>query len=98
MISNPFTKTEPNALENEIERLLEVLNNEEPNTEKYDKVADQLVKLYKLKEVDSKKRVSPDALAAAATNIAGILLVINFERVHVITTKAFGMIFKSALK
>jgi hypothetical protein len=98
VISNPFTKAEPSALENEIARLLKVLKAEEPNTEKYDKVADQLVKLYKLKEVDSKKRVSPDALAAAATNIAGILLVINFERVHVITTKAFGMVLKNALK
>lgn len=88
-------KAEPSSLENEIERLLEVLKNMEPTDEKYPNVADQLVKLYKLKEVDSKKRVSPDAMAAAATNLAGILLILNFEHAHVMTSKALGFVVKS---
>jgi uncharacterized protein YfkK (UPF0435 family) len=89
-------KTEPSSLENEIERLLEVMKNMDPaDDEKYSDVADQLVKLYKLKEVDSKKRVSPDAMAAAATNLAGILLILNFEHAHVMTSKALGFVVKS---
>jgi hypothetical protein len=85
-------KTEPTALDNEIERLLKVMEKMGPLDNKYADVADQLVKLYKLKEVDSKKRVSPDTLAAAATNIAGILLILNFEHAHVMTSKALGFV------
>lgn len=88
-------KTEPSSLENEIERLLEVLKDTDPTELNYATTADQLVKLYKLKEVDSKKRVSPDAMAAAATNLAGILLILNFEHAHVMTSKALGFVVKS---
>lgn len=90
-----FNKTEPSDLENEIARLFAVLKTMDPEAEMYDKTADQLVKLYKLKEVDSKKRVSPDALAAAATNLAGILLIINFEHAHVMTSKAISFVMKN---
>jgi hypothetical protein len=57
-------------------------------------VSDQLAKLYKLKEIDSKTRVSSDVLVGAASNIAGILLILNFEHAHAMTSKALGMIGK----
>lgn len=38
--------------------------------------------------------VSPDALLAAGTNLLGILAILNFERMHVISTKAFGLLTK----
>lgn len=90
-------KTEPSDLEIEIARLLKVLSGmEDPSDEKYSKVADQVVKLQKLQiETDSKKRVSPDAMTAAATNLAGILLILNFEHAHVMTSKALGFVVKS---
>lgn len=96
MLKKPtFKKGEPSDLEKEIARLLEVMEGLEPTEENYATVADQLVKLYKLKEVDSKKRVSPDAWAAAATNLAGILLILNFEHAHVMTSKAVSFVMKS---
>lgn len=98
MFTLPFKKTQPTSLEIEIERLLSVLTDEDPDTDKYNKVADQLSKLYKLKEIDSKKRVSPDALAAAATNLAGILLIVNFEHAHAMTSKAVSFVMKNAVK
>lgn len=89
-------KTEPSSLENEIERLLEALKNMDPaKDENYSDVADQLKKLYPLKEVDSKRRVSPDAWTAAATNLAGILLILNFEHAHVMTSKALSFVMKA---
>jgi hypothetical protein len=86
-------KAKPSDLDVEIARLLEEMKGMDPATDvKYSDVADQLVKLYKLKEVDSKKRVSPDTLASAATNIAGILLVLNYEHAHVMASKAFALV------
>lgn len=90
-------KTELSDLEIEIARLLKILNGmEDPSDENYSKVADQVVKLQKLQiETDSKKHVSPDAMTAAATNLAGILLILNFEHAHVMTSKALGFVVKS---
>lgn len=91
-------KTEKTLLEVEIERLLAQMANEQDTTSNsYAAQADQLVKLYKLKEVDSKKRVSPDNLAALATNIVGILLVLNYEHAHVMTSKAINFVGKKII-
>lgn len=90
-------KKESSSLEKELERLLEVLKNMDPATDvKYADVADQLVKLYKLKEVDSKQLVSRDALAASATSIFSIFMILNYEHAHVMTSKALGFVWKAA--
>jgi hypothetical protein len=39
-------------------------------------------------------KISPDALLAVAGNLAGILLVLNFEKLDIIRSKAFAMIAK----
>ena len=88
------TVTEPTSLEKETERLLELLSEMQPETEEYAATADQLVKLYKLKEVDSKKVVSPDALVTIAGNLFGIAVIIGYERAHIITSKALGFVTK----
>lgn len=96
MITNPFKKTVADDLQTEIDRLHETLKNLPPASEEYNRVSDQVVKLRKLQsEVNSKKRVSPDAVAAALTNLTGIMLVLNYEKFNIITTKAFGMIVKN---
>lgn len=88
--------TEPTPLEQEIARLLDLLKDTSPETEDYAKTSDQLVKLYKLnEETILKKRVSPDALTNAATNLFGILLILNFEHAHVLTSKALGFVVKT---
>ncbi len=91
-----FKKTEPTDLEIEIARLLSILKDLEPHGEEYDKVSDQYAKLTKLhNETVSRKRVSPDAMAGVATNLAGILFVLHYEQLHVITSKAaLGMVKK----
>ncbi len=40
------------------------------------------------------KGIPIETVVAAATNIIGILMVLNYERFNVITTKAFGMVAK----
>lgn len=88
-------KAEPSDLETEIARLFKILKECVPGTARYDEVSDQIAKLYKLKEIDSKKRVSPDAMVGAATNLAGILLILNYEHAHVMTSKALSFVWKA---
>lgn len=96
MFNLKFKKTQPTDLENEIARLFEELKKiDKIDDPMYDKVSDQIAKLYKLKEVDSKKLVSPDAMVGAATNLAGILLILNYEHAHVMTSKAVSFVMKN---
>lgn len=61
----------------------------------YDKYREQtLDAIVRLMEVRSKGRFSKDAIVAAATHVAGLVLVLQHERVHVIASKAFGLIKK----
>lgn len=95
MFTLKFKKTEPTDLENEIARLFKILKDCVPGTARYNEVSDQIAKLYKLKEIDSKSAVSKDAMVGAATNLAGILMVLHYEQLHVITSKAaLGMVKK----
>lgn len=50
--------TEVPKLEEAIERLLEALKDHEPDSTEYAAVADQLSKLYKLKEIEAKLKIS----------------------------------------
>jgi hypothetical protein len=92
---------EPTKLERVIDNLLDVMLNTDPKSEEFLKMADLLVKLYKLKEVDinatAKKRVSPDTVAIIWANLIGIAAVIGYERAgHVVTSRAFGLVTKLA--
>ncbi len=87
--------TEPTPLETTINRLFEELKEMDPAAKQYDATSNQLVKLMKLqKETNSSWMPSADVLATCAANIAGILLILNFERMGVVASKALGFITK----
>ena len=46
---------------------------------------------------EQKWNFSPDALLTVAGNLFGILLVLNFEKLDIIRSKAFGMIIKGRI-
>lgn len=87
----------PQPLEAEINRLFELLQTMTPYDEGYSKVSDELKKLYPLKEIDSKKRISSDAIVGALTNLLGIAVIVNHEHLNVITSKALGMVGKKII-
>lgn len=86
--------TTPTPLRVVIDDLLAELDSHEPESDEYSKIVDQIVKLYKLQEVDSSQRVSANTWAMIGGNLAGIMLIINYERVHVVATKALGLVSK----
>jgi hypothetical protein len=96
-IRKPFAPTEPSDLEKEIARLFAKLAALPEDSDEYDRVSNQVKKLYPLKETDSKKQVSSDVLVGAAANLAGIVMILQYEHVHVITSKALGFIGKKII-
>lgn len=92
-------KDRRSALEKEIDEILAVMAGEDPSTEFYDKCSKQLERLYKLKTVDKtdRKPLDINQLIGAGVSIGSILLIMKYEELRVITTKAFGLIHKPRL-
>lgn len=90
-------KTDPSALEEEIHRVLaQMAAIDDAADEKYKTLNDQLKQLHAMKESESShKRISRDQLVAGAVHLAGIVAIINYERIHVIATNAKSMVLKS---
>ena len=49
----------------------------------------------KEKEIDRKGKVSGDTMMLVAGNLTGLLLILNYERLNVITTKAMSLLIKA---
>jgi hypothetical protein len=95
-MSTPTTDEKP-TLDKAIENLLAEMAGHDGDSDEFSKCVDQLAKLYDIKksiEKDNKKIVSYDQLLAVAGNLAGILLILNFERAGVVTTKALSFVSK----
>jgi hypothetical protein len=91
-----FKKTDPNdaLLEENIERVLQDLKGEEPETEKFAQISAQLERLYAIRNETRSRRVSPDTLATIGANLLGIGIIVGHERTHIVTSKALGFIRK----
>lgn len=90
-----FPARKPEQLAAEIERVHEVLKHLPPNTEQYAVVVDQLSKLYKLQEINSKKRVSPDTWVSVGGSLLGVVVVVAYEHAHPIISKALPSVMRS---
>lgn len=88
-------KTKKTELDTTVDALLTRMSVIDFDSEEYATLTERLSVLYKLKEVDSKSRVSPDTLAIVAGNLLGIALIVGHERVGVVTSKALGFVLKA---
>lgn len=85
---------EPTGLEKAIDNVLSEMGNETAESERYATMVDQLVKLHAMKTTERLRLPSPDAVVSALASIFGIILIVNYERVHVVTSKALGFVPK----
>jgi hypothetical protein len=91
-----FNKSvEANPLQDAIVTLYSKLEAFQPDSEEYDAITDQIVKLKKLQhETTHSWRPSPDAVIGAAGSVLGILLILKYEQIHIVTSKALGFVGK----
>lgn len=78
-------------LDAEIHNLLLAMDGEDKDSDKYVVMTEQVTKLYKLRQENS---ISMDTWATIAANLAGIFIILNHERAHVIASKSFGFVKK----
>lgn len=87
-------KDKRTILEKEIESVVEIMGQHQPDSKEYTAMAKNLETLHKAYEIQVGRKVKPDTKWLIAGNLAGLLFVLCYENAHVITSKAFGLIIK----
>ena len=92
-------KNEKTNLEKEIDRLSETLSYTDMDTDEYDDIVSKIERLTSIKEKLEKakvceSKVSKDTLAVVIGNLVGIVLILGYERVNIITSKALSFVIR----
>lgn len=89
-------KNQPkDGLDEAIEDVLEAMKDLDPTYDDYAVLVEHLDKLHKIKTYKKEDRVSKDTMLMVGANLAGIVMIMSYEKAHVITSKAFGMLLKA---
>jgi hypothetical protein len=88
-------KNESSKLDEIIDEVETYILSISPNDEEYSDLVDHLSKLYKIREQESsEKKISANTKAIIIANLAGIVMILGFEKAHVVTSKALSFIVK----
>lgn len=92
------TPIEKSGIDIAIEDVLSEMKGFTADQDEYATMVDQLTKLHALKmcEKPAPMRVSPDALVVTVGNLLGVAMILQYERFHVVTSKA--MLFVTKLR
>lgn len=90
------------ALDEEIEEMEVILREETKITsDDYKKILNRLEQLYDLRSKKNgcreRERISPNTVLVVAGGIAEILLIMNYENLHVISTKAWSRVLRGRI-
>lgn len=87
------------GLEKAIDDALRELDGFSAEHPEYERITARLTELYAMRvtEKPTPKALNTEVWIGAAVNLAGIAMIINHERVGVITSKALGFVMKSKL-
>lgn len=95
---NPFRKKEQTPMETAIESTISSYNaSVAGDTEEAKKVAENLRLLVETDRIAQNKTTDPTikaALISAASSLAGILVIVNYEQMHALASKALPFIVK----
>lgn len=83
------------TLEDIIDSTLSQMDSKAADSQEFAAMCDQLEKLHKMKTSERGNRVSADVVATVAANLVGIVLILKFERMDIITSKALGFVKKA---
>ena len=86
------------SIDDEIDDVLEFMGEHKPNSEEYSAAVRNLKELCEARSKKSSRLIEfLPQIVASVTNILGIIIILNHEELHVITTKAIGFVVKGRL-
>ena len=83
---------EPNDISVEVDRVVDFLSKQEPNSEEYTHAVQNLKILCEARAKKQASFIEPDVLITAGVNLLGIILILRHEQFNVVTTKAMSLI------
>lgn len=92
--SEVIRKNQPSGLEDAMNEIYSEMKGFTADSDEYCKMTDQLLKLHSMQTVDRSHRVSPDTIATISANVIGIALILHYERIHVVTSRALTFVMK----
>lgn len=81
-------------IQKEIDWIIDQMKGMAVGSEEYRAALDNLEQMYKVKQIEKTNGVSKDTVAIVAGNLLGILLILNYEKLDVVSTKALGFVIK----
>lgn len=95
MIKTP--KKSKKTISMEIEHVLDHLSKSEPGSIEYTAAAANLQVLCDARSFKTSTSISMDTVMVVVGNLLGILAVINYENIHVISTKSINLLLRGRL-
>lgn len=89
-----FKTKSQKGLDAEIERLIEKLSNMSPVDPDYIKLSDNIKVLCEAREKRDPSIISAELLLGIGANLIGLLVILNFEKTGIITSKAMSFLWK----
>lgn len=96
MFPQKKSQTKPTDLEEAIARAYTELKDHTPGSAEYTKIIQNLETLHSLLP-KKKPSVDVNQVMAVGGNLAGIGMILGFERAHVVASKALGFVTKTKL-
>lgn len=89
-----FMKNKDDNLQKAIDELLSEMETYQGDSPEYDRLTDQLTKLYSIKNRSDSNGISKDVLVNVGGQLLGIAMIVNFEKAGVVTSKALQFVTK----
>jgi hypothetical protein len=84
-------------VDGEISRTVIALQRATIDSEEYGTLLGRLEKLQKIRQEEKPDAVSTDVLVMAATNLIGIIAILQYENLNVVTSKALSFVTRTRL-
>ncbi len=87
-------KNKEKSIDVEIQRVIDNLGLEEPGSEEYKALISNLNELTKDRALMHGPAIDKNTIISAVTNLVGIILVLDYEKLGVVSSKAWSSIKK----
>lgn len=91
------TKPDKRTISNEIDRIVKELEGMKPETQEYEAKVKAVDVLCRARSYQPARVINMDTVIAASVNIVGILLILNYENLHVVSSKALSFVLKGRM-